>query len=400
MADELHSAPLRGLWEKAREALESQQSTFRLELPDEETQQAVGDLLGRPMMGYGTRIKVSTLDSRVQERFGLGLAEALEIVHGRPVGTSSVRDDQPESAGIVRSALEEHSVRGGWTDAWIQWIHQYGRIADEDLPSIAQRAAAVLSRLVLDAEPSSWCSRAELAAQVGELDNGMPLTRVVLRAAALAHGVAAPGNERERCELWERCGVVLDAVSATMPTWALPVVGDDGWSQSIRQRTALGLPAHVTHLDLAAAPARLVEPGTTIAVCENPRVLEAAALQDIRHPLVSLAGYPSTVALSLLRRLSADGANLRYHGDFDWTGLRIAGAVMDLAQPWRMSAADYRQALDDAARDRIDVPSLVGAPVASPWDPALSELMANTGRAVEEETVLPTLLDDLRTEQG
>ncbi|GAA2777315.1 TIGR02679 family protein [Saccharopolyspora taberi] len=403
--------PLRGLWEKARETLESprQDATFRLELPDAETRDAVGSLVGRKMMGHGTRIKLTTLDERVRAtRFRLSLEEVLEILHGRPVirrtSESAERNARRERlTETVRAALAEQSVSGGWTDAWIRWIHQYGRIADEDLPGIARRAASVLARLALEAEPEVWHSRADLAARVGgahQLDNGMPLSRVVLRAAALARGVAAPGNERERRELWERCGVVLDGVSATALTWALPLVGDDPWSRSVRQRTELGLPAHLMHLDLAAAPERLVEPGTTIAVCENPRILEATAQEEIRHPLVCVSGNPTTVTLALLGRLASNGARLRYHGDFDWPGLRIAGAAMKHAEPWRMSAADYRQALDEAARDRIDLPSLVGEPVPTPWDPALAELMANTGRAVEEEAVLPTLLADLRAGLG
>ncbi|EQD85647.1 uncharacterized protein (TIGR02679 family) [Saccharopolyspora erythraea NRRL 2338] len=401
--------PLRGLWEKAREVLESpeQPSTFRLELPDEETQTAVGELLGRPMLGYGTRIKVSTLDERVRGAgLGVGLAEVLEILHGRPVSrtssmssTSSVADE-PRAA--VRAALAEHSLGDApWADEWARWLHQYGRVPEDELDVVVRRAAAVLAELALDRAPVAWTSRADLAARTGDahgLDSGTTLSRVVLRAAALAHDVAAPGNEHERRALWERCGVALDGVSATVLCWSLPLTGADDWSRSVLRRTAAGLPSHLTHLDLQAAPARLVEPGTTLTVCENPRVLEAALRDDIGHPLVCLSGQPTTAGLELLRRLADDGAVLRYHGDFDWPGVGVAGALRTQlgVEPWRMTAADYRRALDDAARDRIDLPSLIGAPVETPWDPALADLMATSGRAVEEETLLPALLAVLR----
>ena len=104
------------------------------------------------------------------------------------------------------------------------------------------------------------------------------------------------------------------------------------------------------------------------------------------------------MTVELLRRLTASGATLRFHTDFDWAGVSAAGSLRSRhdAAPWRMGAADYREALDRAAYERTDLPSLVGGAVDTPWDPALAELMANTGRAIEEEMVLPTLLDDLR----
>lgn len=397
---------LRGLWEQAREALESPKppATFRLELPDAEAQRLVGEVYGRPMLGQGTRISVSKLDDAVRgSRFGLGLSEVLEILHERPVVQ---RESSPpeEQRGIepLRAALAEHGLAdAGWAAPWMQWIHQYGRVAADEMPVIARRAAAVLSVIALDRAPESWISRGELAAGVGDahqLDNGTALSRVVIKAAALAHGVESPGNERERRALWERCGVTLDAVSATVLTWALPLVGADDWSRGVRQRSAIGLPTHLTHLDLRTAPARLVEPGTAIAVCENPRVLESAAEERIEHPVVCVSGHPTTVALTLLDRLTADGATLHHHGDFDWAGIGITRSLREhhRARPWRMSAGDYREALDRAASDRTDLPNLVGAPVETPWDPALAELMATAARAVEEEVVLPDLLADLR----
>ncbi|MDA3648988.1 TIGR02679 family protein [Saccharopolyspora indica] len=399
---------LRGLWEQAREALESPKppATFRLELPDAEAQRLVGEVYGRPMMGLGTRINVSKLDDSVRgSRFGLGLAEVLEILHERPVvqREASSRDEQRErTIEPLRAALAEHGLaEAGWAAPWMQWIYQYGRVAADELPTIARRAAGVLSALALDRAPETWTSRGELAARVGgahQLDNGTALSRVVLKAAALAHGVESPGNERERRALWERCGVTLDAVSATVLTWALPLVGDDSWSDGARRRSAIGLPTHLTHLDLRTAPARLVEPGTAVAVCENPRVLESAAEERIEHPVVCVSGHPTTVALALLDRLTADGATLHHHGDFDWAGIGITRSLWEhhRARPWRMSAGDYREALDHAAADRTDLPNLVGAPLETPWDPELAELMSTAARAVEEEVVLPGLLADLR----
>lgn len=394
---------LRGLWAKAREVLEApeQPPTFRLELPDETTREAVGTLYGRPMWGMGTRISVSKLDSQLREVSGNGLERVLEILHGRPVTRASSTPAEPQPADPVHSALSEHGIdEKHWSQPWIQWFHQFGRVAGNELDVIAGRAAAVLAEVALDRAPESWTSRAELATRHGDphqLDDGTTLSRVVLRAMALAHEVEPPGNERDRRALWERCGVTLDAVSATVLCWALPLTASE-LSPMLRQRTSLGLPTHLTHLDLRLAPEQLVEAGTAVAVCENPRVLEAAAQERIEHPLVCLSGHPTTVAASLLDRLAASGAALHLHTDMDWTGVRIAGSLWANrgVRPWRMSAADYRESLNLASAERTDLATLVGSPVDTPWDPGLSELMSTAGRAIEEETVLPTLLSDLR----
>lgn len=406
---------LREFWAGAREALESPRRAgrFSASLPDDDVRQQVSEIYGRPLYAERSRIMVSKLDTQLREntRFGLGLAAVLEILHGRPIepreSESAARTERRDRTGeAARAALAEHGLTSSsWAEPWISWLHQYGRVAEDVLEPVLRHAAGALSRMRLDPdapEPASYTSRADLASRVGsahELDSGTTLSRVVLRAAALAHGVDAPGNERERRALWERCGIALDAVSATVLCWSLPLAGDDDWSRNLLHRNELRLPAHLTHGDLALAPERLVEPGAVIAVCENPRVLEAAAQERIEHPVVCASGQPSTVALALLARLRADGAQLRYHGDFDWAGVAIAGRLHadHGVGLWRMSGTDYREAVNLAAAERLDLPPLAGSPVDTPWDPDLAELMSTASRAVEEEIVLETLLADLRT---
>ena len=92
-------------------------------------------------------------------------------------------------------------------------------------------------------------------------------------------------------------------------------------------------------------------------------------------------------------RLVGDGARVRYHGDFDWPGLAIAGRVLVRgATPWRLGAEDYLAALPAGA----GVP-LSGAEVPTPWDPDLQPALREHGRAVHEEGVLEVLLADLAT---
>jgi uncharacterized protein (TIGR02679 family) len=81
---------------------------------------------------------------------------------------------------------------------------------------------------------------------------------------------------------------------------------------------------------------------------------------------------------------------LRYHGDLDGDGVRIAAYVMAKtgATPWRMSAADYLAVPADKG------PS-VGRCSAAPWDAALEPAMSTRGVAVVEERVSELLLHDL-----
>ena len=81
---------------------------------------------------------------------------------------------------------------------------------------------------------------------------------------------------------------------------------------------------------------------------------------------------------------------MRYHGDFDWPGLRIGNFVMRNfgARPWRFQAADYVP-----GEGRM----LEGAVVTAEWDNALAPKMAEHGRALEEEARIETLVGDLET---
>ena len=70
-------------------------------------------------------------------------------------------------------------------------------------------------------------------------------------------------------------------------------------------------------------------------MCENPTVVEVVAERwaaadvsgGVGPVLVCTSGQPSTAVVELLQILTADGAEVRYHGDFDWAGLRIAWSL-------------------------------------------------------------------------
>ena len=64
-------------------------------------------------------------------------------------------------------------------------------------------------------------------------------------------------------------------------------------------------------------PPTLVPRGPSISICENPSIVAADALGADCGPLICVEGRPSQAAMLPLRKLSAAGCCLRYHGDFD-----------------------------------------------------------------------------------
>ncbi len=82
-----------------------------------------------------------------------------------------------------------------------------------------------------------------------------------------------------------------------------------------------------------------------MSICENPVVTAEAAdrLGAAAAPLVCVGGQPGVAAMTLLRNLAENGAKLRYHGDFDWGGLRIGNVVFGRLPvvPWRFDTAAY-----------------------------------------------------------
>lgn len=403
---------LSGLWHAAREALESpaNRTAITVNLPDTATRHEIAALLNCNLpKGSTKRVQLSELDNQLRrDRFGLSLSQVLELLHKKPI----VRRESPSAvAQLRRDSIEQSLARAlqhyglhdaPWAPQWITDIRRHGKIEPGVLLDLAKRAAAILDRIDLPDGPNrDWIARGDLAAQLGRgahaLDPGTSLAKLVLRAAAIAHDVPPPKRISEMRELWERCRVALDSVSATVLTHALPCMNDDPWSRALRSRTMLGLPTHLTLRDLDAAPERLVAPGTLVSVCENPRLIDAAIDEGLDSPVVCVSGYLTTPARVLLKRLAANGAEIRYHGDFDNDGLIITKQVLALTRgaPWRMSAADYLEALTQAAEEGIDLAPLDSGVADTPWDPELAHVMRGHDLAIEEEVVLPNLLTDL-----
>jgi uncharacterized protein (TIGR02679 family) len=111
---------------------------------------------------------------------------------------------------------------------------------------------------------------------------------------------------------------------------------------------------------------------------------------------VCVGGQPSAAVWRLLDLLAAGGADFGYHGDFDWGGVRIAGAVRQRVkwQPWWYGHQAYEAAVL-ATHPLTPLAGLAGEPSATPWDPELAAAMRRRNVRIEEELTLDALLQDL-----
>lgn len=407
----LRDSALLPVWAAARVRLESNGvqplGAVTVAGLDRDARHAVAGLLGRPVPRERTRIDLAALDTTLRERSGVGgLVAVLECLAGPVRNRAAERSaraagrEAPYIQARAWLADRPEIAARGWVEEWLSGVRRSGilsRLPSERLAGdTLARALDLAAMMIVDDEPAV-VSRTELAARsTGDahgLDDGSVLAQLVLRALAVAAEETPPATVAARRALWERYGVNADLVSSTCLVLGMRAEGDSPMAGRLRLAADAGDPVHLTAWDLARSTGE-AWPGTWVLVCENPRVLEAVAqARGGSVAMVCTSGMPGLVALEVLRRLAASGAELAYHGDFDWPGVAIANRLLGLVGvcPWQMSAEDYGSAA------RPDGPPLQGPPVLPLWDLELGVAMTRTGVAVHEEAVLNDLLDRLPT---
>ena len=331
----------------------------------------------------------------------MGLVEALERLSGK------LRDRPAERAAadtawrdVFAHAATAPVIRAQPAlAAWIDALRREGlvrRLAGGDAgagAALLGQAIEVLSRLPLEGTRLAALAQ-DAAGDPRALERGAPLGTLVLRALALLAETDATTAADSWRELWSRQGAVCDDLTCDVLVAGLQPSGGT-LAAMVRELAAAGEPVRLTLRQLERDPLRFDEGPGTVYVCENPVVVAAAAdrLQERCPPLVCLDGMPNRAACTLLKALTSAGATLRYHGDFDWTGLRIANALATRFrfQPWAYTAADYERACAALGAG----PPLVGAAVPATWDSELVPAMLTRGRCVFEEHVLDELITGL-----
>jgi uncharacterized protein (TIGR02679 family) len=170
-----------------------------------------------------------------------------------------------------------------------------------------------------------------------------------------------PGVAVERRALWQHFGVTADPASSDVLTLGLRPIAAGPLAEALLLLSGRHFRLTVGHL--AAEPLRFA-PGADVFVCENPTILTAAEarLGADCPSMVCTDGWPNSATWTLLETLAAAGACLRYHGDLDWDGMRIAVLLRDRfgALPWRFDTESYRAGV---ARHRERTRLLEGRPV-------------------------------------
>lgn len=417
----LSDASLTALWKSLRARLQSKglvaSGRMKVLLDDNGAERLAG-LLGTPIRPGALNLDLADLDAALRRSSAAaGLVTVTEILTGTPlVDQKAEKATHDDAWAQVWAVLDERLAQGGladaaWVPEFIQGLRRAGTLTRAGIPAATtavDHATTTLAELAPDgplAPPHTTpvIARWELAELAGRctgdahgLDDGRLTTTLVLRATATALHEPVPDTAAARRALWARIGVTSDQLSGTVLVSNLTPQGPHPWAAMMRERTNMGLITHLTLHELRgpAASIPLTIPGELVYACENPQVLQAASRAGSTTPLVCFAGNPASAGWLLLQRLQEAGAQVLYHGDYDWPGMTIAGRLITAgATPWRLTATDYDHALTTLGNGaQLE---LSGTAVRTDWDQDLAVRMHQAGTAVHEESILPTLLTDL-----
>lgn len=404
------------LWTAARTRLERNgllpAGTIRLEHLDAQEREALSLLLARPITGLTATIRLPDLDTRLRaSAVGRTLASTLEELGPPLTDRRAVRDAAAaERARLWATAQTEVEATPlsaqPWTAQWLEEIRRGGTLARQDphtTTTVITQAVQTLATLFPGTDPrltpASW-GRGELATRATGsahgLDDGTLLSRLVLRGIALARGVEFPVDAPARRALWRMASVTPDEVSSTVLAYGLRPTGGTWREAALRERAGHHMETHLTLRELRTLTLKM-PPGTRVHVCENPRVVEAAADAGGTAPMICTSGSATTVVLTLLDALASAGCAFAYHGDFDWPGIALANRITQRydPEPWRMRAADYEYLATRAQMLGTPQIALTGPSAEAVWDAELAPAMDALGIALHEEAALDLLLEDL-----
>lgn len=350
--------------------------------------QALEGLLGRKAKAADSmRVQLTELNEAIcRARLAADLRGALEALDGPLQDRKAQRLAHADAWASALSGVEEPRLL-----AWL-FGQKEGGLLKRLTASDPDRAKAILTQVqrLLARLPAQGITRAQLAAQVfgdsHSLDAGRAVATIALQACSLQGSSDAVETVREQ---WARLGVAVNELASPALCLNLPVLEASGG-----RLCEAGEPYYLSLRQLLRSAPTWKVADCEVFVCENPDVVAVAAdrLGAGCAPLICTEGMPSASQRSLLAQLAAQGARLRYHGDFDWAGLSIGNFVVREfgAVSWRFSTADYLAAAADACFELS-----ADGRVEALWDATLADAMAKRGLGVHEEAVVETLLRDL-----
>ncbi len=413
----------------------------RLVAPSDGQRAAMTKLVGRPKRP-GRSLGVELADVEDVLRRGpwpAGLVDAVVTLTGPVVDRAAERDREAaawnRAAAGLADAERRFPVLAPWWQAWCASGGLKRSVAAEAKrtgspagPDLGAQLVDSLAR-VLDSLPAPGVPLAVFARSVVGDAHGLDASRPLGRLAAAAVGAAFGRPQHvdvSRRDAWLSAGVVWSNVSSLVLALGIDGVPDAGRADVAQTGVGPATSLMLTAMRAARSPVVLtldqvrsggvvvLPPDAAVYVCENPAIVEVTARRWASAPaisrpahapgavgedhesspvLVCTSGQPSTAVIELLERLTSGGAACRYHGDFDWAGIRIARALQTRVRwtPWRFTADDYRAGLSRGASSV----RLSSDATETPWDPGLEHAMSAAGVAVEEEAVADLLADDV-----
>lgn len=361
---------------------------------------ALDDLLGRrSTTGKQLSFDLTELEQTLRSA---GMAERLEDAVVACRGPVENQRAQAERQREEWSALfTDARSRCHDQEGLLSWIDALGR--DGSLKRLAHGDVATAAKLMRNALRVISRNRneevllanfaAECAGNSHALDRGQPLATLCLRAIGALHGLDGQRSADARRKAWAAIGVIIDDLSAPVLVFNLRAAPDSALEPILNLHRRQGQPVFFTYRQLQSGNSfEPLDPAMrVIFICENPSIVSAAAREigACCQPLVCTNGQPASATHLLLSQLREAGAELRCHADFDWAGLRITDQLVreHAATPWRMSAEAY-VAIEGTVS--ADPQSFITS-----WAPELAEALRTRGKAVFEEQVIRSLLEDL-----
>jgi uncharacterized protein (TIGR02679 family) len=381
---------------------------FRISNLSVDEHAALAALAGRSVrFSSSMQVEVQAIDAALrQSGIAPSLRDALEQIDGPIIHAETARLEAKAAwSRVVSAAGHPGLAQFLQAPAGIGLLKRLSRGDHARAVQLCGSVDAVLAVL-----PANGITRAQLAAQIlGDahaLDAGQAVAALVL---AVWRTVVSPdsdveatspdvedaaarrdvGAERAR-DIWAKAGVLVNELARPALFLNLPA------SDNVSFAGISGEPSYASLRLLVRSPPCWTVAGRDVFVCENPNLLAIAAdrLGIDCAPIVCTDGMPAAAQRMLLTQLAQAGARLRYHGDFDWPGLRIGNHVVREygALPWRFGAADYAAGVEAAPRPGRP---LDGPDVAAAWDDRLAPAMRAHQLSIPEESVADGLLPDL-----
>ena len=374
--------------------------TIRLRDLGDQQRAAVADLFGDDRLpGESPSIQIDRLVHHLGLASATDLHAAIEMVVGplddRRAARLAAQRTRDELWGWFEGACASIRIEGlGPMRDWSAAVRSEGvRGTVDERRELLDTALRCLRTLPLEGTPLAVLA-SELTGDPHALDVGRALARLVTHAIADAAGEPPPSDAERTRALWELAGVVPDPLSSTVLALALRAGDDHPLAGYLDAHAAAGEAVSLTLAQLRRWPITAMAAGDRVFVVENPSILAAAMRRGWRGPtLVCSSGHPTFAVVTLLRQLMADGCVCFQHADFDPAGITITRWLASRAgtTPWHMAAHDYLTALGA----RSAGPTIAGPVPDTPWDRELAFVMSDHRRAVYEEHLAETLLDQM-----